>query len=271
MELPSAASHHPLFQEDLRVQDRDFPLAQGQVFKEADGACPTHIKLKSKLLTSKKPLQQVEGDLKFFGDFNFSMATGLRNRRAGEGGEEREGKKGRAPRRERAALVHCHGNPLASAANCQSQSASQKWAQRGAWEGLGWGVGTITWPTPRVPHPCKPQPCSSPPSPPAMTLLVASPPPDRAKFGPAEEWEETQISKWNNRGGREGVRQGGIIFLIAVGLLSTFLDQFGPRRCICFHTPDGCRKRMSLLITEIEMEMLLPCKLSYWGKRKGCV
>lgn len=78
----------------------------------------------------------MEGDLKFFGDFNFSMATGLRNRRAGEGGEEREGKKGRAPRRERATLVHCHGNPLASAANCQSQSASQKWAQRGAWEGL---------------------------------------------------------------------------------------------------------------------------------------
>lgn len=39
---------------------------------------------------------------------------------------------------------------------------------------------------------------------------------------------------------------------------------------ICFHTPDGCRKRMSLLITEIKIEMLLPCKLSYRGKKKGC-
>lgn len=66
------------------------------------------------------------GDLKFFVDYDFSMATGLRNRRAGEGGEEREreGMGGRVLRREQAALVYCHGNPLPSAANCQSQSGS---------------------------------------------------------------------------------------------------------------------------------------------------
>lgn len=135
--------------------------------------------------------------------------------------------------------------------------------------GLG-GAGGVTLPALRLPQPQEPQSHSSPPSPTALTLLLPLPPPDRAKFGPAEEWEEIQISKRNNQSGRKAARQREIIFLIALGFHSTFLDRFGPHRCICFHTPDGCRKRMSLLITEIKMEMLLPCKLSYRGKKKGC-
>lgn len=118
--------------------------------------------------------------------------------------------------------------------------------------------------TPRTPVPLLS------PFPTALTLLLPLPPPERAEFGPAEEWEEIQISKRNNQSKWKAVRQRGIIFLIALGFLSTFLDRFGPWRYICFHTPDGCRKRMSFLITEIKMEMLLPCKLSYRGKKKGC-
>lgn len=73
--------------------------------------------MKSKLSAPKKETRGGEGEgrrggqLKFFADYNFSMATGFRSRRAGEGGEERE--RGRALRRVFDALVHCHGNPLA--------------------------------------------------------------------------------------------------------------------------------------------------------------
>jgi len=62
---------------------------------------PTH-KTKKQTFNIKKTPPTVGGDLKFFVDCDFSMATGLRNRRAGEGGEEREreGKEGRPQRRE---------------------------------------------------------------------------------------------------------------------------------------------------------------------------